>query len=847
MTPPSPRPPQDLTPADLIEVEAIFSELSEGDPSARAAVLDRRCVGRDAVRREVEALLDAHDRVAGFLESPGGIAGALREYGVVETGDTIGAYRIVERIGHGGMGDVFLAERADGTFQQRVAIKLTRASVRDPEAARRFRSERQILASLRHPNIVTLLDGGATPRGDAYLVMEYVDGKPITDYCREQAPALPARIALLRQVCRAVQHAHEHSIVHRDLKPANILVTAGGEVKVLDFGVAKLLEASGVAGGTQTGLLPGPLTPNYASPEQLRGLPVTTACDVYSLGVLSYEVLAGARPYDTTGKPLDQVLAIVLETEPVRPSTVSYETGQGGSAAPAYSPGTLKGDLDAIVLKAISKEPARRYASAGEFADDLERYLTKKPVLAREPSLGYLLQRVAARNQALMVTAALSMLTIVAALGIALWQRNVAVTAQARAESRFRDVRRLANALIFKIHDAVAALPGSTPVRQTIVKEALGYLEGLERDSAADESLQLELSGAYRQIAGILGDPQRANLGDRDGAIQQLERARALALPLARRANASFEGLAALVNADRQLATVLQLKGNGGRALELVQEAEALTEQAYAGGHDPRVRHLLAWVLFDQALAEQSRDAEASLDYWHKAGAIYEAELAEQPQDLNRQRNVALVEKYVAGRYEMRDDFREAARHYHRALDLDLSRQARTATDRVVRFDVAIDYSNLAHMAEADGDLEKAEELFAKSLGIRQELARSDPRDVLSQLKVGTVTWRLGRVQRLRGRYPEATATLTRAIEVLDAAERVTRDRSSRGELAAALYERGRLEAVTGGRAAACAFARRAAAMVAVEPTLKSYLPGIVEGVAADVAACASGASLTAR
>ena len=512
-------------------------------------------------------------------------------------------------------------------------------------------SERQFLASLQHPNIVRLLDGGATPQGDAYLVMEYVDGLPLTSYCRERQLSLRDRIGLLCQVCRAVQHAHQHSIVHRDLKPANILVTSDGSVKVVDFGVAKLLADSGGAGHTMTQGLPGPLTPNYASPEQLRGLAVTTACDVYSLGVLSYEILAGIRPYETTGKPLDQVLEIVLDTQPSRPSTARLSTADG-DAGPAlnYSPGTLKGDLDAIVLKAISKEPARRYGSAGELADDFERFLAKQPVLAREPSLGYLLHRVAVRNRALVATAALSVLAILTALSVAVWQRNVAVRAQTRAEARFRDVRQLANALIFKIHDAVAALPGSTPVRQTIVKEAIGYLEGLERDAGVDESLRLELSGAYRQIGGILGDPQRANLGDRDGALKQFERARALALPAALRPGRSFEAVAGLVSANGQMAGILRLKGEHKRSLELVQESYRHTQQAYESSRDSRLRHLLAGVCFDMALAMGPIDRQEAMRYWKEAGTIYEAELAEKPDDPNRQRNLALVESTSAAR-----------------------------------------------------------------------------------------------------------------------------------------------------------------------------------------------------
>jgi serine/threonine protein kinase len=844
MTPSSPAPDDRLSPAELAEVEAIFAEISDLEPTARGPAFDARCAGRDAIRREVQALLDAHDRVEGFLEPRDDIAAALRDYGV-HAGDVIGSYRVIERIGHGGMGDVFLAERADGTFEQRVAIKLTRALFRDPEAARRFRFERQILASLQHPSIVTLLDGGATPQGDAYLVMEYVDGEPITEYCRRHAVPLAARIALLRQVCRAVQHAHQHSIVHRDLKPANILVTRDGVVKVLDFGVAKLLAGSAAAGATMTGMLPGPMTPNYASPEQLRGLPVTTACDVYSLGVLAYEVLSGARPYDTTGKPLDQVLGIVLDTEPARPSTVRGGTLSDPHAPPVYSPGTLKGDLDAIVLKAISKEPDRRYRSAGELADDLERYLNKEPVLAREPSLGYLLQRVAARNRALVATVALSICAILAVLSLALWQRNVAIGARARAEARFRDVRELANTLIFKIHDAVAPLPGSTPVRQTIVKEALGYLEALEREAGSDDTLRLELAGGYRQIAGILGDPQRANLGDREGAIAQLQRARALALPIAMRPSPSFDAVTGLVNTDRQLATVLRTKGDPAAALGLVNEARSLTERAYAATHDPRVRHVLAGVVFEQALALQSTDRARSLQHWRTAGEIYEAELAERPDDPARLRNVALVEKYVGGVYG-RESAVEARPHYQRALDLDLRREAQEPADRQVKFDVAIDYSNLANSADQSGDYATAERMLALSLRLREELAASDPRDMLAQLKVGSASWRLGRVQRIEGRLQDARVTLARAVAVLEAVLKVSNDHPSRSELTVALFHLGELERVERHQEAACGTYRRALTLARGEPTFDFYQPGLTEELASRVSACGAPAATVA-
>ena len=298
-------------------------------------------------------------------------------------------------------------------------------------------------------------------------------------------------------------------MVHRDLKPANILIGSNGVLKVLDFGVAKLLEDPSHGAAATRGILPGPLTPNYASPEQLRGLPVTTASDVYALGILLYELVTGVKPYETKGLTLDKVLEIVVHTEPARPSSV-----------PSHR--HLRGDIDAIVLKAISKEAANRYDSAGELGSDVARFQAGEPVLARGPSTGYVLRRLAARNKAVVGVSTLALLAILTASGVAVWQRQIARREQARAEQRFRETRQLANALIFKIHDAVAPLAGSTPVRRTIVDEALLYLERLEREAGADDvTLRLELAAVYRQIGGILGDPQRANLGDREGAIRQ--------------------------------------------------------------------------------------------------------------------------------------------------------------------------------------------------------------------------------------------------------------------------------------------------------------------------------------
>ena len=477
------------------DIDAIFSVAAELEGEARASFLAERCLGRADLRLEVESLLAADDRAQTFLEVPAVEAAA---HPPARPGQLLGPFRLVELIGEGGMATVYRAERVDGAYTQQVALKIARTVLRDEESTRRFRAERQILAQLRHPHIVTLLDGGTFHEDQPYLVMELVDGTPITRDCQTRARPLDARLRLFRDVCSAVQYAHSHGVVHRDLKPANLLVTSDGVVKVLDFGVAKLLDAPGLVGDSSVGDaltrgLPVPLTPDYASPEQLRGIDVTTASDVYALGVVLHEILTDRRPYETTGLPLDEVLAIVLDTQPPKPSATRPHPAAGEDGTETrrlpYDCRRLRGDLDAIVRKAMRKEPAGRYASAGELADDVGRFLAGQPVLAREQSSWYTLRMLARRHRAATIVAMLALMGMLATLGFALRER-------ARAERSLANVRQVANRVIFDFNEQLSGVPGATLIRQRLLQDAIRYLEQLHADAEQNPALRVELLAA---------------------------------------------------------------------------------------------------------------------------------------------------------------------------------------------------------------------------------------------------------------------------------------------------------------------------------------------------------------
>jgi eukaryotic-like serine/threonine-protein kinase len=463
-------------------------------------------------------------------------------------GRRLGAYRITEAIARGGMGSVFKAVRADDEYEKQVAIKVIRSELATDVIAQRFMAERQILANLDHPHIARLIDGGKGESGIPYLVMEYVSGFPIDTYCEMKSLALRERLKLFRDICAAVHFAHQRLVVHRDLKPSNILVDDSSQVKLLDFGIAKLLDPTAldqqgkpIAAPTEVNAM----TPAYASPEQIKGEPITTASDVYALGVLLYRLLTGKSPYKhDTDRPLELAKEIV-DGDPVRPSTIVTKSDLPRPvAASARSDGRsieatkvvrtsdrkrlkkqLKGDLDNIVLMALRKEPARRYASALQFADDIQRSQGNLPVIARADTLAYRARKFVQRNTIGVAASVVAVTALAGTTGYALYQAHQARAAQARAEALFVDVRKLANSYLFDVHDAIRSLPGATPVREMLVKNSLTYLDRLARDAGEDFALVSEIASGYDRLGDVQGAWRTASLGDTAGAEASFRKA----------------------------------------------------------------------------------------------------------------------------------------------------------------------------------------------------------------------------------------------------------------------------------------------------------------------------------
>ena len=698
-----------MQPEHAERLAELVEHAFELESVARAVYLAQACGDDLELRAEVEALLREEECAASLMSASAAEFGAelLREEfanGEFQGGEMLGDYRIISLLGEGGMGEVYLAD--DTHFGRQVAIKLIKQGFGTKEFVRHFRQEERILAALNHPNIARLYGGAVTPRGLPYFVMEYVEGIPLESYAQQHSLSRRERLALFRKVCAAVSYAHQNLVIHRDLKPANIRVTAEGEPKLLDFGIARLLDPETAETDNQTVMTARAMTPNYASPEQRRGERMTTASDVYSLGVVLYELLSGQKPGVRKDGEAD-----------LRKLDV---------------------DLDTIVFKALRTEPERRYPSVGQFSEDIRRYLEGLPVIAQNDTFAYRASKFVGRHKVGLTVAASVALLLTGVTIVALWEAHRANEQRILAERRFDQVRRLADSLMFEIHDSVKDLAGSTPTRRLIVSRALEYLDSLAHDASGNPTLQRELATAYEKIGDIQGNPYSANIGDTDGALTSYNKAVQIREALDPAA-ATTETQMELGRSYRALGDIMEQKGDIDRMLrEYRRSLQIFTQLARREPANFAVQDELARAyetLADGLGRTANADAELLTNY-HKSLAIREELLRQDSSSAKRKRAVAINLMKIGGALDPHQP--EAIAALRKGVATLESLAAVDPNNGRARREVGWGYKQLGTTQVAAEDYPGAVESLQKSLAIKEISAAADPQNAQASLDLAS-------------------------------------------------------------------------------------------------------------
>lgn len=705
-----------------------------------------------AVAAEVRSLLaHAAQHDDAFLAAPAAPPSAL-------LGERLGAWRVCARLGAGGMGEVWVAERIDGAYEGRAAIKVLKRGMDSDAVLARFAREQQLLARLSHPNIARLIDAGRTADGLPYFVMEHVAGRPIDAACAGLPVA--ARLALFLQLADAVAHAHSHLLVHSDLKPGNALVTDAGQVKLLDFGIAKALQAEDDAAADLTQLGPRPFTPLYASPEQVRGEPLSTATDVYSLGVLLYVMLAGERPYGRGAKAATDAARAVLDEAPQRPVIA------GGA------------DLINIVLKALEKPIERRYPSVDALAADLRAYLSGYPVSARPASTWYLLRKLVGRNRAAAVLAGLAAASLVGGLAATTWQMHRADQARATAERRFAELRQLANQLVFRYHDQIVNLPGAVGVRQALLDDAARYLDALAAESASDPALARELAETYHRLSLLQGEIFSPSQERVVVALANAEKATALAEGYVRLADAAPGRLNAAIDMWLNRATIEARLGRMAASVESLQRAGALAEAARQRAPDDlEVISRLATLEGRIALALGAHVGQANLGrvdaarpHWDRAIAHFDALVRREPGNVEWVHQLAWGWIGRTNWLVLAGEFDQAVAAGRRAVALRDQAAAMKPGDAHLAHQRAPARSNLATALTLAGAHAEALRLQDEALAIVERSLAADPQNKSAQRDHALIGLLRSRPLAALGRHAEALSQVRSTLTALPAA-----------------------------------------------------------------------------
>jgi serine/threonine protein kinase/tetratricopeptide (TPR) repeat protein len=699
-------------------IDTLFAAARSMSVDDRVRFLDLECRGDDVLRRELDVMFQHFARTStqARIGATGQPMTPVRDGHDEWIGLRVGAYRLVSRVGEGGMGAVFRAVRDDDQFQQTVAIKLLRFGGQNRDGQQRFRVERQILASLEHPNISRLLDGGEwVPPGatesQPFIVMEYVEGVPITTYCFTHNLPIATRLELFRRVCDALSYAHQQLIIHRDVKPGNILVTPDGTPKLLDFGIAKLLDAPADAAQTLTGVRL--MTPDYASPEQVRGGAISTVTDVYALGAVLYELLTGNRAHQITTTDPSEIFREVCERDVRPPST--------------WGDRQLRGDLDIIVLKALQKEPVRRYQSVEQLSEDVRRYLAGLPILARPDTFIYTATKFVRRRWLPLAAAVTLALTLAGGVAVSLYQARIAAT-------RFEQVRRLANRFLFDFYDQIRNLPGSTAAREMVVATALEYLDSLSKDAQNDPGLQWELAKAYERVGEVQGDPGGPSLGQTKAAHESFKTSAAMQQQLVDRGFDDADRRQSLSLAYAKVMGTARLVGTPEEALwaaeRSVENARAVSDEALASA---RVSVMMIQLDVGEPLKSIATGQEivASLLPLSQADVSW-----------TKARQTLARTYLMIGRASHRTArLEEAAAAYQQAIRLREQRLAEPVLDPTNARDLVLAYHGVGDVLGATdrfslGRPQEAEVFYRKALDLATRLASTDSKNATARMEL---------------------------------------------------------------------------------------------------------------
>lgn len=731
------------------KVKNILENALETAPESRSKFLDEACGTDKDLRNEVEKLLEFEQPDEDILEK-NPVSAVLQNGNSAKSqiGRQIGNYKITSELGAGGMGAVFLAERADGEFSRKTALKLIKRGMDSDAVLHRFYNERQILASLEHPNIARLIDGGTTDNGLPFFVMEYVEGATILEYADAENLDLEARLKLFRKVCAVVSFAHQNLVIHRDLKPSNILVAKDGKVKLLDFGIAKLLKSDET---NQTATQMHVFTPEYASPEQVRDEKLTTATDIYSLGVILYELLTGNRPYKTDSQNISEIIKSVCETKPVRPSSfvsrplqidknlTSFNKGQ------RTNPKSLKGDLDNIILKSLRKEPERRYSSVEQFSEDIRRHLAGLPVSASADTWTYYTVKLIRRNRLTVGAAAIVLITLLSGMAATLRQNRIANRERMRAERRSENLRKVSNSLVGEIERAIRDLPGSLPARKLLLERAVEQLDALAAETEGNTDLQLELVWAYQNL-GSLPDgklSERRKILEKAFAIMEK-------IPASELSEIAVRDRLAMLHLD--MLVITRNQGDLQKTIEHTEKAVKIIEKLRRDApENPEIKDSVWTVSYHHTLTlQQLGKAAETVETARKILPIADYLHDENPPETDKYNFIKPQLTHLSLGYGLNyaGDFQGAISEFETALAQCLKESQTRPDDEILHRNEANIRIQFAYSLKEIGETEKASENIKKALEIRKKLSENNPTNYDYQLAFAESVYLFGIFQK---------------------------------------------------------------------------------------------------